>query len=174
MWRSSSLILFIVNNLAPSNFDTKLSEMKEQFDDAFLRWFTNYLVDQCISSEPNKHQLYLHFLNALDKQVLSKYILQETFAKAATVLNSKKMMQITSECLVLKNIASWLGTTMLAHDKPIHHKDLASKDLLMEGFDHGRLIVAIPFICKTLKPCSKSKVFKTPNPWLISASCVAL
>lgn len=164
----SDKILFIVNNLAPSNFDAKLSEMKEQFDDAFSRWFANYLVDQRISSEPNNHQLYLRFLDALDKRVLSKYILQETFAKAATVLNSEKTMQITSERLVLKNIASWLGTITLARDKPIRHKNLAFKDLLMEGFDHGRLIVVIPFVCKTLEPCSKSKVFKPPNPWLMA------
>lgn len=164
----SDKILFIVNNLAPSNFDAKLSEMNEQFDDAFSRWFANYLVDQRISSEPNNHQLYLRFLDALDKRVLSKYILQETFAKAAIVLNSEKTMQIPSERLVLKNIASWLGAITLARDKPVRHKNLSFKDLLMEGFDHGRLIVAIPFVCKTLEPCSKSKVFKPPNPWLMA------
>jgi len=164
----SDKVLFIVNNLAPNNFDAKLSEMKEQFDDAFSRWFANYLVDQRISIEPNNHQLYLRFLDALDKQVLSKFILQETFIKAAAVLNSEKTMQITSERLVLKNIASWLGTITLARDKPIRHKNLSFKDLLIEGYDHGRLIVAIPFVCKTLEPCSKSKVFKPPNPWLMA------
>ncbi|OAX43815.1 Not1-domain-containing protein [Rhizopogon vinicolor AM-OR11-026] len=164
----SDKVLFIVNNLAPNNFDSKLSEMKEQFDDAFARWFANYLVDQRISIEPNNHQLYLRFLDALDKQVLSKFILQETFIKAAAVLNSERTMQVTSERLVLKNIASWLGAITLARDKPIRHKNLSFKDLLIEGYDHGRLIVAIPFVCKTLEPCSKSKVFKPPNPWLMA------
>ena len=28
-------VLFIVNNLAPSNFDMKLTEMKDHFDDAY-------------------------------------------------------------------------------------------------------------------------------------------
>ncbi len=47
----SDKILFIVNNLAPTNFDAKLTEMKELFDDGYSRWFANYLVDQRISSE---------------------------------------------------------------------------------------------------------------------------
>ncbi|KAF9244222.1 Not1-domain-containing protein [Melanogaster broomeanus] len=164
----SDKILFIVNNLAPSNFDAKLVEMKEHFDDACARWFANYLVDQRISSEPNNHQLYLRFLDALDKQTLFKFVLQETFVKSAVMLNSEKTMQVTSERAILKNLGSWLGTITLARDKPIRHKNLSFKDLLIEGYDSGRLIVAIPFVCKTLEPCAKSKVFKPPNPWLMA------
>ncbi|KIM66105.1 hypothetical protein SCLCIDRAFT_67825, partial [Scleroderma citrinum Foug A] len=44
----SDKILFIVNNLAPSNFEVKLTEMKGYFDDKFAWWFANYLVDQRI------------------------------------------------------------------------------------------------------------------------------
>jgi CCR4-NOT transcription complex subunit 1 len=56
----------------------------------------------------------------------------------------------------------------LARDQPIKHKNLAFKDLLVEGYDSNRLIVAISFVCKTLEPCSKSRVFKLPNPWLMA------
>jgi CCR4-NOT transcription complex subunit 1 len=86
----SDKVLFIVNNLAPSNFDAKLTEMKDHFDDAYARWFANYLVDQRISTEPNNHQLYLHFLDALEKPNLGKLILQETFTKSAAMLNNEK------------------------------------------------------------------------------------
>ncbi|KAF8556923.1 Not1-domain-containing protein [Imleria badia] len=164
----SDKVLFIVNNLAPSNFDAKLTEMKDHFDDAYARWFANYLVDQRISAEPNNHQLYLRFLDALEKPNLGKLILQETFTKSAAMLNSEKTMQVTSERAILKNLGSWLGTITLARDKPIRHKNLSFKDLLVEGFESGRLIVAIPFVCKTLEPCAKSKVFKPPNPWLMA------
>ncbi|EEB88301.1 hypothetical protein MPER_13935, partial [Moniliophthora perniciosa FA553] len=44
----SDKILFIINNLAPSNFNAKLTEMKELFVDEYSRWFANYLVDQRI------------------------------------------------------------------------------------------------------------------------------
>ena len=42
----SDKVLFIVNNLAPSNFNAKLMEMKNYFDDAYAKWFADYLVDQ--------------------------------------------------------------------------------------------------------------------------------
>ncbi|KAI0928230.1 hypothetical protein AcW2_004306 [Taiwanofungus camphoratus] len=164
----SDKILFIVNNLAPSNFDSKLADMREQFQEQYSRWFANYLVDQRVSTEPNNHQLYLRFLDSLDVQSLFLLVLQETFMKSAALLNSEKTLQSSSERTTLKNIASWLGKITLARDRPIKHRNLSFKDLLVEGYDNGRLLVAIPFVCKTLEPCAKSKVFKPPNPWLMA------
>ncbi|KAJ7871497.1 Not1-domain-containing protein [Mycena olivaceomarginata] len=164
----SDRILFIINNLAPSNFDAKLTEMKEQFNDEYARWFANYLVDQRISTEPNNHGLYLRFLDALDRKPLSKLVLQETFVKSATMLNSERSMQSGSDRSTLKNVGAFLGTITLARNRPIRFKNLSFKDLLLEGYDSGRLIVAIPFVCKTLEPCAKSDIFKAPNPWLMA------
>ncbi|KAF9052783.1 Not1-domain-containing protein [Panaeolus papilionaceus] len=163
----SDKILFIVNNLAPSNFDDKVKEMREQFVDSYSRWFANYLIDQRISTEPNNHPLYLRFLDALDRQHLFKLILQETFVKAAALLNSDRSIS-GSDRNALKNVGTWLGTITLARDNPIRHKNLSFKDLLIEGYESNRLVVAIPFVCKTLEPCAKSKVFKPPNPWLMA------
>lgn len=168
---SSDRILFIVNNLAPTNFDAKVKEMQEQFVDQYSRWFANYLVDQRISTEPNNHPLYLRFLDALNRQTLSKLILQETFLKASTLLNSERSVS-GSDRNALKNVGTWLGTITLARDQPIKHKNLSFKDLLIEGYDNNRLLVAIPFVCKTLESCSKSKVFKPPNPWLMAVLCL--
>ncbi|KZT20259.1 Not1-domain-containing protein [Neolentinus lepideus HHB14362 ss-1] len=164
----SDKILFIVNNLAPNNFDSKLAEMKDHFKGEHARWFANYLVDQRISTEPNNHPLYLRFLDALDGPVLSKFILHETYVKSATLLNSERTAQSSSERAILKNIGVWLGTITLARDKPIKHKNLSFKDLLMEGYDNNRLIVVIPFVCRTLEPAVKSTVFKPPNPWMMA------
>ncbi|TFK67891.1 Not1-domain-containing protein [Pluteus cervinus] len=164
----SDRILFIINNLAPSNFDSKVAEMKTQFDDAYARWFANYLVDQRISTEPNNHPLYLRFLDALDRKLLGKYVLHETFVKSAALLNSERSLQSGIERNTLKNVGSWLGTITLARDAPIKYKNLSFKDLLIEGYDSGRLVVAITFVCKTLEPCARSKVFKPPNPWLMA------
>ncbi|KAJ7286002.1 Not1-domain-containing protein [Mycena rebaudengoi] len=164
----SDRILFIVNNLAPNNFDDKLSEMKEQFQDDYSRWFANYLVDQRISTEPNNHSLYLRFLDALNKKPLSKLVLQETLVKSASMLNSERSMQSGADRSTLKNVGAFLGTITLARDRPIRFRNLSFKDLLLEGYDSGRLVVAIPFVCKTLEPCAKSKIFKAPNPWLMA------
>jgi CCR4-NOT transcription complex subunit 1 len=164
----SDKILFIVNNLAPSNFEVKIEEMREQFVDDYSRWFAHYLVDQRVSSEPNNHSLYLRFLDSLDRKELSRYVLHETFCKAHAMLNAERTLQSGPERNVLKNIGSWLGTITLARDQPIKHKNLSFKELLVEGYDSSRLIVAIPFVCKTLEPCARSKVFKLPNPWLMA------
>lgn len=164
----SDKILFIVNNLAPSNFDSKLSEMKGHFQEQYSRWFANYLVDQRVSIEPNNHSLYLRFLDALDVQSLFRFVLHETLVKSAALLNSEKTLQLGSERAILKNVGSWLGSITLARDRPIKHKNLSFKDLLVEGYDNGRLIVAIPFVCKTLEPAARSKVFRPPNPWLMA------
>ncbi|KAI0085426.1 Not1-domain-containing protein [Irpex rosettiformis] len=164
----SDKILFIVNNLAPSNFDSKLADMREQFQEQYSRWFANYLVDQRVSTEPNNHQLYLRFLDALNVKALFKFVLHETFIKSAQLLNSEKTMQASSERTILKNVGAWLGSITLARDHPIKHRNLSFKDLLVEGYDSGRLIVAIPFVCKTLEPCARSNVFRPPNPWLMA------
>ncbi|KXN90499.1 General negative regulator of transcription subunit 1 [Leucoagaricus sp. SymC.cos] len=164
----SDKILFIVNNLAPSNFDTKIEEMREHFVDEYSRWFAHYLVDQRVSSEPNNHALYLRFLDSLDRKELSRYVLHETFVKTHAMLNAERTLQSGPERNVLKNVGSWLGTITLARDLPIKHKNLSFKDLLIEGYTSSRLIVAIPFVCKTLEPCARSKVFRPPNPWLMA------
>lgn len=161
-------ILFIVNNVAQSNLDTKVAEMKELLKESHFRWFANYLVVKRASIEPNYHQLYLQFLDALESQLLVKHVLHETFANVKVLLNSEKTVQSPSERSLLKNLGSWLGGMTLARNKPIKHKNIAFKDLLIEGYDNNRLIVVIPFVCKVLEPACKSKVFKPPNPWLMA------
>ncbi|KDQ13139.1 hypothetical protein BOTBODRAFT_188668 [Botryobasidium botryosum FD-172 SS1] len=165
---TSDKILFIVNNIAPNNFDSKVEEMKKRFQDDYSRWFANYLVDQRVSSEPNNHQLYLRLLDALESKPLFKYVLHETFVKSAQLLNAEKTLQSSSERTMLKNLGAWLGSLTLARNRPIKHRNLSFKDLLLEGFDNNRLIVAIPFVCVVLEQCAKSKVFLPPNPWLMA------
>lgn len=161
-------ILFIVNNLAPNSFETKTQEMRDAFEHRHSRWFAHYFIQARVSAEPNNHALYMQFLEALDQQTLERHILYETFAKIHTLLNSDKTVSQAPDRATLKNLGSWLGRLTLARDRPIKHKNLSLKDLLIEGYDAKRLIVAIPFVCKVLEQCSRSKVFHPPNPWLMA------
>lgn len=165
---TSDKILFIVNNLAPNNFDAKVSEMSDRIDPIHFAWFAHYLVAQRVSIEPNNHGLYQKFLDALSMPLLVKRVLYETFVKLATLLNSEKTVQSSTERTLLKNLGSWLGGLTLAKNKPIKQQNIAFKELLIQGYDSNRLIVAIPFVCKVLEQCSKSRVFKPPNPWLMA------
>lgn len=161
-------ILFIVNNLAPSNFDVKVAEMADKMEPVHYAWFAHYIVAQRVSIEPNNHQLYLKFLDTLARPLLIKRVLYETFVKLATLLNSEKTVQSSTERTLLKNLGSWLGGLTLAKNKPIKQQNIGFKELLIQGYDSNRLIVAIPFVCKVLEQCAKSRVFKPPNPWLMA------
>ncbi|KAF9585097.1 hypothetical protein BGW38_003916, partial [Lunasporangiospora selenospora] len=161
-------ILFIVNNVSQNNIDTKLAEMRELLRESAYRWFSHYIVVKRASIEPNYHILYLRFLDGLQSPLLYHHILHETYANIKILINSEKTVQSSSDRTLLKNLGSWLGGMTLARNRPIKHKNLAFKELLIEGYDSNRLIVAIPFVCKVLEQCNKSKVFKPPNPWLMA------
>ncbi|KAG0264770.1 hypothetical protein DFQ27_001042 [Actinomortierella ambigua] len=161
-------ILFIINNVSQNNIDTKLQEMREVLKESAYRWFSHYIVVKRASIEPNYHALYLRFLDGLQSPMLYRHILHETYANIKILINSEKTVQSSSDRTLLKNLGSWLGGMTLARNRPIKHKNLAFKELLIEGYDSNRLIVAIPFVCKVLEQCNRSKVFRPPNPWLMA------
>ncbi len=76
-------------------------------------------------------------------------------------------MQNSTERTHLKNLGGWLGLLTLARDRPIKHKSIAFKQLLIEAHDTKRLIVVIPFVCKVLIQGRTSTIFRPPNPWLM-------
>ncbi|ORZ15115.1 CCR4-Not complex component, Not1-domain-containing protein [Absidia repens] len=162
-------ILFIINNVAHNNLDTKLTELKDVLcTSSYYKWFSNYLVVKRASIEPNYHDLYLLLLDAIDSRLLREHVLRETYVNIQILLNSEKTVSSSSERSLLKNLGSWLGGMTLARNKPIRHKNISFKELLLEGYDSNRLIVVIPFVCKVLEQCSSSKIFKPPNPWVMA------
>lgn len=163
----SDKILFIVNNLSPTNVESKVVDMAPKLKEEHFRWFANYLVAQRVCIEPNNHGLYLHLVDALAYPNLNKHILSETYIKSSALLNAEQTVSSSTDRTLLKNLGAWLGAITLARDKPIRHASLSFKDLLMQGYDNERLIVAMPFVCKILEQSSKSRVFKPPNPWLM-------
>jgi len=68
----------------------------------------------------------------------------------------------------LKTVALWLGRITLGRNKPIKMRELSVKDLLIQGYDNKRLIVAIPFVCNLLLACKDSIIFHPPNPWMVA------
>ncbi|TPX41510.1 hypothetical protein SeLEV6574_g06049 [Synchytrium endobioticum] len=161
-------ILFIINNISPANLEAKIREIREIMREEHHKWFSNYIVEKRVSIEPNFHSLYISFLDALESPVLYRFLLIETFLSIRNLLNSEKTVTSSQERTLLKNLGTWLGFITLAKNKPIKHKHLSFKDLLVEGFEHNRLIVVIPFVCKVLEQANHSKVFKPPNPWLMA------
>jgi CCR4-NOT transcription complex subunit 1 len=159
-------IMFIINQIAPSNYEQKSRDLLELFDDQYSRWFANYFIEVRVSLEQNRHEIYMNIIDLLNSPVLEKHILWETYRKIRDLINADATMSSSSQRASLKTIALWLGRITLARNKPIRMRELSVKDILIQGYDNKRLIVAIPFVCNLLASCKESVVFHLPNPWL--------
>ncbi|EIW72732.1 hypothetical protein TREMEDRAFT_72862 [Tremella mesenterica DSM 1558] len=160
-------IMFIINQVSASNFETKSQDLAKLLEDQWSRWFAHYFVDVRVSLEPNMQPTYVEIMDALHSAVFEKHVLWETYRKARDLLNSEQTLASSTERVLLKNIAIWLGKITLARNKPIRIRELSLKDLLIQGYDNKRLIVALPFVCNVLACCRYSIVFHPPNPWLV-------
>ena len=161
-------ILFILNNISSENVEAKVAEMKDVMKESYFAWFAKYFIEKRVSIEPNYHTLYIQLLEGLEGgALLQSNILRESLALIKSLINSEKTVTSSADRTLLKNLGSWLGAITLAKNKPIKHKNVAFKELLLEGYDSNRLIVSIPFVCKVVEQCNKSRIFKSPNPWLM-------
>ncbi|KAL4800477.1 CCR4-Not complex component, Not1-domain-containing protein [Aspergillus venezuelensis] len=160
-------ILFVLNNVSEQNIDEKLKDLTDVLEDPHHQWFAQYLVEERAKLQPNFQQLYLDLLDRIDDKVLWVEVLRETYASTSRLLNSEATLGSSTERGHLKNLGSWLGSLTIAKDKPIKHKNIYFKGLLLEGYDSQRLTIVIPFTCKVLVQATRSTVFKPPNPWLM-------
>ncbi|KAJ6011198.1 CCR4-Not complex component C-terminal [Penicillium sp. IBT 35674x] len=160
-------ILFVLNNVSEQNIEEKLRDLREVLSDQHHQWFAAYLVEERAKLQPNFQKLYLDLLDRIGDRILWAEVLRETYVSVSKLLNSDATVSSSTERGHLKNLAAWLGSLTIAKDKPIKHKNIYFKGLLLEGYDAQRLGVAIPFTCKVLVQAAKSTVFKPPNPWLM-------
>lgn len=162
-------VSFLINNLSVGNLKSKASELKQLLREPHFGWFSHYLVVRRVSIEPNNHELYSSLLDELDLQGLNDAIVEETYANINLLVHSENTVHSSSDKNLLKNLGTWLGRLTIAKNKPIRHKDLSFKDLLVSGYEKNQLMVAIPLVCKVLQHAAHSKIFKPPNPWLMSS-----
>lgn len=160
-------VLFVLNNVTERNLDTKFKELKDVVEEKHQQWFAGHLVEERAKMQPNYHQLYLDLVSLFENKSLWSEVLRETYVSVIRMLNAEATMQSSTERAHLKNLGGWLGSLTLARDKPIKHRNIAFKELLLEAFDTQRLIVVIPFVCKVLLQGASSTIFKSPNPWLM-------
>jgi CCR4-NOT transcription complex subunit 1 len=160
---------FLINNLAPSNVDSKSQELKELLEPKYFPWLAHFLVVKRISTQANYHGLYLTFLDNLGEygKGLLSAILESTYRNIGKLLRSQKITTSSSERSYLKNLGIWLGQITLARNKPILQIMLDCKELLLQGYETGKLIAVAPFLAKTLEGGKNSIIFRPPNPWLM-------
>ena len=167
-------ILFVLNNVSEQNLEEKLQDLIDVLRDQHHQWFASYLVEERAKLQPNFQQLYLDLLERLNDKMLWSEVLRETYVSASRLLNAESTLNSSTDRGHLKNLGAWLGSLTIAKDKPVKHKDVYFKGLLLEGYDSQRLTIVIPFTCKTLVQATKSSVFKPPNPWLMDILALLL
>jgi CCR4-NOT transcription complex subunit 1 len=162
-------VQFLVNNLAPSNVEKKAAELRETFDPKYFGWLGHFLVVKRISTQANFHSLYLSFLDNLGEygKGLVEAILSSVYHNIGKLLRSPKITTSSSERSHLKNLGIWLGQITLSRNRPIKQIMLDCKELLLQGYETGKLIAVAPFLAKTLEGAKNSIIFRPPNPWLM-------
>lgn len=160
-------IQFVLNNLTDTTLQSMIKEIREMMEDKHQQWFASHLVEERAKMQPNYHHVYLELVKQFEDRALWVDVQRETYLSVSRMLNSELTLQNSTERTHLKNLGGWLGLLTLARDKPIKHKNIAFKQLLIEAHDTKRLIVVIPFVCKVLIQGVSSNVFRPPNPWLM-------
>ena len=167
-------VLFVLNNVSEQNLNAKLGDLAHTLENKHHHWFASYLVDQRAKLQPNYQQLYLNLLDLLGEKNLWAEVLRETYVSVRKMLNAESTMKSSAEQVYLKNLGHWLGSLTIARDKPIKHKNIAFKELLIEGWETQRLALVIKFTCAVLSEGVKSVVFKPPNPWTMEIIALLL
>ncbi|KAL8697462.1 MAG: hypothetical protein Q9201_007120 [Fulgogasparrea decipioides] len=167
-------VIFFFNNVSEQNLASKVQELQQALPERHRPWFAFVLVEQRAKLEPNLQQLYLDVLKLLGDKPLWGEVLRETYVSVQKMLNAESTMQSLNERKNLKSLASWLGSLTIARDKPIKHRYISFKDLLIEGHETERSLIVIPFVCNVLIQAKRSVVFKPPNPWTVDIIRVLL
>lgn len=160
-------IQFALNNMDQASLKSRFDTIRESLEQRHQQWFASHLVRDRAKVQPNLHQMYLDVVKLFEDNMLWAEVQRATLSCVAQMLNSESTMHSSTERTQLKNLGGWLGMLTLARDKPIRHRNIAFKQLLIEAHDTKRLIVVIPFVCKVLCQGVSSVVFRPPNPWLM-------
>lgn len=160
-------VLFLVNNVAQNNLQSKTKELISILDKKYYRWFATYIVGQRAKLEPNYHSLYINLLQIVGSKSLELHFIKVTYHQIVKLINAPDTATTPEKRNLLKNLGQWLGSLLLARNRPILHKNIAFKKLLCEGFDTNSLTSVLPFVCKILEKSTASTVFLPPNPWLM-------
>lgn len=59
-----------------------------------------------------------------------------------------------------------MGGLTVASNRPILAREIDLKKLLVDGFFSDKFKYVVAFVCRILKECQKSAIFRPQNPWI--------
>eukprot|EP00835_Amoeboradix_gromovi_P000085 NODE_3_length_56144_cov_0.348184.p4 type:complete len:1773 gc:universal NODE_3_length_56144_cov_0.348184:44401-39083(-) len=164
-------MLFIINNLSPSNLEVKSNELKLILNPLLnsnnynvLRFLAHYIVNRAIN-EPNFHSIYFNFIVSLCKSkkstmyrssVLFKCVLYESMHIANSLIDGNNKQ-------LIRNSGAWIGLLTIRQDKPLIHIHVNLNQLIMQYTSNP---MVLPFTCSLLQQSNKSTLFHLPNPFM--------
>ncbi|KAG5552398.1 hypothetical protein RHGRI_010466 [Rhododendron griersonianum] len=133
---------------------TKAKEFSEILTEQYYSWFAQYMVMKRASIEPNFPDLYLKFIDKVNSKPLNKEIVQATYenCKGRSLQN-----QVQKSVPCLKNLGSWLGKITIGRNQVSRAREIDPKSLIIEAYEKGLMIAAIPFTSKTIKDAKYPK-----------------
>lgn len=164
-------VLFVVNNLSPTNVKSKSKELIALLDQRFHGWFSNYIVGERAITEPNYHALYITMLSTINSKNLVLHCCHVLYLYVISILNHPDCLS-QEKRTELKNLGAFLGQLMLANNRPVLHDNINFKLLLAEAVQFEKVAAVVPFVCKILDKAADSKVFAPPNAWLMGIMSV--
>ncbi|OII73099.1 transcription regulatory protein [Cryptosporidium ubiquitum] len=98
-------------------------------------------------------------INIIEITTLASYDCIKALLRYASILN-----EVSSFVNVLRHLGYWLGQITIGINRPIIHKYLNPRQLLVEGYSRGCVASVLPFVCKILENV-KGSYYCPPNPW---------
>lgn len=154
--------------LSNSNIVEKAMEIKFLItNELILKYFSNYLIAKRVCLEKDRLFIFYDLVNLMDLKLLFSQMTKDTITIARKLISSDDLSKDQNQKIVLKNLGTWLGLITLNRNRPILNKEINLKELLVEGYQNGKLLVFISFVTRILEGSIKSKVFHQKNPYIL-------
>lgn len=98
-------------------------------------------------------------INIVKITTLASYDCIKALLRYTSILN-----EVSSFVNVLRHLGYWLGQITIGINRPITHKYLNPRQILIDGYSYGFIASVLPFVCKIIEN-TKGNYYHPPNPW---------
>lgn len=138
----------ILNTTGKNNFQTKILELKEYLGPSNtqnMMIFVYFIIMRIITSSSNTiNTIFIDFIRQLNIKGTVENAIQliVTYFLKCLAIDEEQLMKVMPRInaslsivkIVVSNLAQFLGSLTLAHNRPILSKDIDLKKILIEGF----------------------------------------
>jgi CCR4-NOT transcription complex subunit 1 len=155
----------------------ELKLLINQNPQVYFNYFVHQILLKKMNVAPAILQIYIDAIKVIgikDSISLTISVIMDLFRKCM-LINEDMLNQVHSQRAqqgvsfikqYMIQLGQFLGLLTVANNRPIYAKELDIKQLLVEGFTSEKMKYVVTFVCRILKECQKSTIFKNQNPWV--------